>query len=303
MTDDPPTNSEEIIRCAKLDWTVGFEPMKSDSFGTIPNYNVLYREDNNTMLGVVDKAAIDIVQNDATFQVVDPLMGKSLSPETAASLGKGETVFGCFKIHEQYKLLDDDVDHYFVIVNDHLRPDGRVTVINTPIRVVCQNTLTAALGNNIYKARIPLSAESSIAQSIADNMLESVGSAIINLQDTAEEMVKQKIDRDYVERTLDLLFPYNMIGGVPEVSNANERIAATRNLFLTQCMDADNLQNYKNTRWQVLMAVTDFEQHFFKDTSKVYDLNFRMSKIPGVKATSDTIRTMKYLKAADKLAA
>lgn len=303
LTENPPTNSEEIIEAAGITWTVGAEPMMTKLHERVPSYHAIYRQDNNEVLGVVNRARPIIVQNSETFRAVDSLIGNSIDIETAASLGRGETVFGCFKIQEQYKIFDDDMEQYFVIVNDHLKVDGKVTVLNTPIRVVCQNTLSAALNKNLYQLRVPITPDVSINGNLSTNLMYAVKNSIDQIQHKAEDMYGKKIDKTYVERLLDMLFPYPKLADEFTDSRAAEHVSILRDQFLTDCMDADNLQNYKGTQWQVINAISDWEQHYHKNADKAYDLKHRMSLIPGVIPVTETSKVLQFMKVADKLAA
>lgn len=303
MSDNPPKSGAEIIKAGQLDWSVGATPMITDLHDRVENYHCIYRQDNMAVLGAVNKPNIIQVQNSDMFSAVDHLIGHSLNFETAASLGKGEQVFGCFKISNQYKILDDDVDHYFVVLNEHLKPDGKVTILNTPVRVVCQNTLSYALSNSLYKLRVPISNVQSINETIASKLFVSVDNALGALQKRAMDMYSKKITKEYVNTLLDELFPYvNPDDPASMFSKQNEAISQIRAMFVNQCMGADNLANFRGTQWQVLNAVLDWDQHTFKSIDKAYDINHRMKLLPGIGDTS-TSKTMTFLKIADKIAA
>lgn len=303
--DTPPETSEEIIHGAGLGWTVSAEPMITERSGKVPNYHCIYRDDTNTPLGVVNQKRLQLVQNTETFGAVDGLLGGDLIFDTAASLSGGEKVFGCFKISGKYKVLDDDVDHYFVILNEHLRPDGRVTVLNTPVRVVCQNTLSAALNNNLYRLRIPITTDTGIKNDLVNKLMDSVGSSIQRLQVMGEKMYEEKINRDGVSLLLDELFPYT---GDPHnldsiTSRANQRVEMQREVFCRKCMAADNLGNYTGTLWQVFNALTDYSQHYFSKVEKGYDLDYRMKLLPGMSADTPANLVSKFFKIKEKLIA
>ena len=301
--DIAPKSSEEIIQGGGLDWSVGAIPMITDIHNHVENYHAIYRQDNMVVLGAVNKANPVLVQNSDTFAAVDHLLGSDLQVETAASLGKGEVVFGCFKIAERYKLLDDDIDHYFVIMNEHLKPDGKVTVLNTPVRVVCQNTLSYALNKNLYILRVPISTVQSINETVASKLFVSVDNALGDLRKKAEKMVSTKIDRTYVDRILDELFPYSNPDDPDSMfKKQNEIISQIRATFLQQCMGADNLANYRGTQWQLFNACSDFDTHFYKSMTKAYDVNHRMKRLPGIGDMTGS-KTITFLKIADKLAA
>lgn len=303
MTLDPPKTAAEIVAAAQLGWTSNTTPMLTELHGMVHGWHAVYREDNNNILGVVHKTNPIQVQNSDMFNAIESMIDSKIDAETAASLGQGETVFGCFKIREQYKVLDDDIDHYFVVVNDHLKCDGKITVLNTPIRVVCQNTLSAALNQTFYKLRVPVTADTSINSTYALNLINSVGDAILNLQKKAEKMVAKKIDKVYVDKMLDILFPYQLVDGVPMPTKANEQTSMTREMFLSECMGADNLGNYRGTQWQVFNALSDFDTHYFKSAEKAYDLNHRMKLLPGLSAMAEPSKLSVFLKNADKIAA
>lgn len=305
LTADPPKTSEDIIRCAELGWEVDTLPMMTEIHDKVLNYNAIYRKDNNKVLGVVNTATPVVVQNSDMFITIENMIDRSMDVETAASLGIGEKVFGCFKIREQYKLLDDDVDHYFVIMNDHTKADGKVTVINTPIRVVCQNTLSEALNVNLYKLRVPITADKGVNMTLAQNLLNSVQTCIAKLKTKSEDLVSKKINDDYMNRLMDMLFPFKVIDGKLDMTEsgmkANEKVENVRNSF-RQCLDADNLGNYRGTQWQIFNALTDFTQHSYTKLDKMYDLNYRMKRLPGI-ASMESSKVVQFLKAADQLAA
>lgn len=300
--DTPPNTAQEILSGANLEWVTAFQPMRSDSHETIPDYQVIYREDNNNILGVINKPKdkVNIVQNTDTFNAISSLLDKEVDVETAASLDNGKDVFGCFKIRQGFKLVDDEIDHYLVILNNHLRPDGKVTIINTPVRVVCQNTLSMALNSNLMKYRINCTQDSIYNDSIASFIRESVLGSQKSLNRFAESSLKNKLTRDNIEKILDELFPYIKSDGPSTHDKANETTSMVRETFLTKCMGADDLANYAGTQYQVFNALADFTQHYYMSTESGIDLESRMKQLPGI---STDWRMSKYFKLAPKLVA
>ena len=300
------TTPQEIITAANMDWRVNAEKMSTPLHGDIPFFHAIYREDNNDVLGVVNKARPILVQNIDSFNALEDLItSKEVTVDTAASLRRGQTVFGCFSINNKFKVLDDDIQHYFVVMNDHLKADGKVTIMHTPIRVVCQNTLSAALSSSQYKTRIPSCDDGNINSELARKLISDAEFTISVLAEKAEKMATKKIDRNYIETVLDELFPYLDSKGDESLHTAaNEKTAMIRDTFISECMGADNLSNYRGTQYQVFNALTDFSQHYFKNVEKAYDLNYRMNLLPGMGATeSPSALVSKFLKIKDKIAA
>lgn len=297
-----PNSSKEIIEGAKLDWTTASKPMRTELHEKVLNYHAIYREDTNDILGVInkDEERIRIVQNVDTFEAINSLLGKDIDTETAASLSGGKDIFGCFKVKESYKLVDDDIDHYLVVYNDHLKPDGKVTVINTPVRVVCQNTLSAALNSSIMKFRVTCNFDAVQSDSVASFIKSSVLSSQKALNRFAEKTLKQKLTREHVEKILDELFPYLKSEGESAHKRANETTSMVRETFLTKCMGADDLANYAGTQFQVMNALADFTQHYYMSTDSGVDLEARMRQLPGI---GSDWRMSRYMKLAPKLVA
>lgn len=296
-----PTSAEEVIKGAKLDWTVSAHELSSDIEPNMRNYHAIYRDDSNTRLGVVHCLMPQVVQNSDMLYAIEPQLGKGLSTETAASLGQGQQVFGCFKLKADDKVVDDEVATYFVMLNDHTVANGKVTAIITPIRVVCSNTLSAALSNSLIKVRVPIVEDIMINQNTCNMLLDQQVQAISTLNKKAETWLKRKVDRAKMDIIMDKLFPY------PEPDDAysekNASMEMQRETFLTKCMDADNLNNYKGTVYQVYNALTDYSQHYFKNPEKAYDLKYRMQMIPGMGQGADTPAAMvgKFVKLQEQM--
>lgn len=299
-----PNDGFEIVNKAKLNWEVTSLPMSTERDAQVAGYHALYREDTKTLLGVVNKRIPTIVQNIDMFRAFDYLLGNAVDVDTASSFDGGINVFGSFKIREQYKVLDDDIDHYFVVVNDHLKPDGKISILNTPVRVVCQNTLELAMHKNFYHLRMPVGDDAGINRSVSQSIIASAGDAILNLQKRSEEMYKKKVDLGYVDKVMDELFPFPQVDDETVLHTKTiENVEIMRDTFKSQCLDADNLNNYRNTQLWVFQALADYYQHYHKKADNAYDLGYRMKKLSGVGTPAEQNPVVKFLKIADALAA
>ena len=113
-------------------------------YSKLDNAFCTYRDDTHTPLGYV-KQKYTIVQNNAAFKFFDNVIGESGAIwQTAGSFGNGERIFVSAKLPNNILVNGDPVENYLVFVNSHDGSFG-VRILFTPIRVICQNTLTAAI--------------------------------------------------------------------------------------------------------------------------------------------------------------
>jgi phage/plasmid-like protein (TIGR03299 family) len=161
----PPKTAEAAIRAARLDWEVGLKPVfagEKGRFYRIPDRQAVVRldkwgEEDCPVYGLVG-AGYTPLQNISAFEFFDPVVGSgSVSYETAGSLGQGERVWVLAAVKgekSQFAVKGIDVvQKYLLLSNGH---DGRtaVQVRFTPVRVVCQNTLSYALKDKADLFRI-----------------------------------------------------------------------------------------------------------------------------------------------------
>lgn len=109
-----------------------------------PNAYATYRTDVNIPLGNV-KSKYEVVQNETAFKFFDDAIGKDKAIwQTAGAFGNGEKIFVSAKLPDNIRVKGDIVENYLVFANSHDGSCG-VNILFTPIRIVCQNTLNAAL--------------------------------------------------------------------------------------------------------------------------------------------------------------
>lgn len=163
IVEDYPT-SAGAIRFAGLDYTVEKRSLFTNALPNalsetsestaipkidVPNYFATVRTDNNSVLGVVGKD-YEVVQNADAFQFFDAIVGgeSGIKYETAGALGKGERIFITAKLPDYIKVGKQDlIEQYLFLTTSH-DGFGSITAAFTPTRIVCNNTLNAALRNH-----------------------------------------------------------------------------------------------------------------------------------------------------------
>lgn len=174
--------SAEAIRKAGLNWTVGLSPVlykgpagkgvKATTTRTMAEQFVTRRDDTGDALGIVGNR-YKILQNKDAFSFFDAVVGqKAAMYHTAGALGVGERIWILAKLPGDIVVKSvDKVEKFLLLTNSH---DGKTTVVvkMTPIRVVCQNTLNAALNDGEEAAK--LRHTSRIGQKVKD-VRETIG--------------------------------------------------------------------------------------------------------------------------------
>jgi phage/plasmid-like protein (TIGR03299 family) len=148
----------EALAAAGLDWDVDLHPVFAEVPGLGPvetSHRATVRSSDGRVLGVVGPDYVPLQNRDA-FGVIDPIVttGEAVW-ETAGSLHGGKAVWALAKLPAEIVVrrpggVRDEVRTYLLVTNRH---DGysAAQIKLTPIRVVCQNTLSAALRGGAYR--------------------------------------------------------------------------------------------------------------------------------------------------------
>ena len=144
-----PATAAEAIAAAGLDWEVAqqdaYTLTRTGQFQVIEGKSAIVRQDTQQAFGVLSKG-YQPVQNTEAFQFFDEMIGLGEAIyHTAGSLNNGRRIWILAKLPEDIEVVPGDpINQYILLMNSH---DGSLAmrVINTPIRVVCANTLSMAL--------------------------------------------------------------------------------------------------------------------------------------------------------------
>jgi phage/plasmid-like protein (TIGR03299 family) len=147
---DNAVNSKQAISLAGLDFQVDKAPiftnLNQENQSVIINEKfTTFRTDTNDTFGIVS-GSYEIVQNADAFNFFDSIVGEGAAIyETAGCLNKGEVIFITAKLPDCIRVGKDDlIEQYLFLTSSH-DGTGSIQAAFTPIRIVCNNTLNAAL--------------------------------------------------------------------------------------------------------------------------------------------------------------
>jgi len=179
------------LEAASLNWRVALEPLYLADGQVVSNRRAVVREGDREILSTVSGWYAPIQYPDA-FAVFAPAVDQfGLTIEGAGALGRGEKAWMLFRLPTTIApVAGDDIHGYGVAIAGH---DGK-TIFEfrpTPVRVVCQNTLSVAVGAGGSAGRIfGISHIGNVDQQIAqvgtlvDNLLvtmKSTGETFANM--------------------------------------------------------------------------------------------------------------------------
>jgi phage/plasmid-like protein (TIGR03299 family) len=165
-------NSADAMRFAGLDFTVEkrklfTSPHEDGAPGIeVPDFYATVRTDNNSPLGVVGKD-YEVVQNIDAFSFFDSIVGgEGIMYETAGALGNGERIFITAKLPSYIQVANNDLIEQYLFLSTSHDGMGSITAAFTPVRIVCNNTLNAAMRNksNAIKIRHTANAKERLEQ-------------------------------------------------------------------------------------------------------------------------------------------
>lgn len=185
----------------------------------------IYRTDLNIPLGLV-KERYEPVQNIDAFKFFDTAIGKNEAIwQTAGSFGYGERIFVSAKLPDNILVNGDPVNNYLVFTNSHDGSSG-VKILFTPIRVVCQNTLNAAIrtAQNYVSFRHTSSVHKNI--DIAHEILGITRKQIEIVNEAFNAMSNIKVnDKKAVEIMANIIFTDAELMRLKETGHTPEQVA------------------------------------------------------------------------------
>ena len=249
------------LDAAHLRWEVEKRPLRFDAGetnvgGLVPDKVSVFRIDTNQYFGTVGSDWMP-VQNEQQARFVEALVGSGGVVECVGALREGRRTFWTIKVPGEVVVGDaDKVDKYLVVCNGH---DGSLAfrAFWSPIRVVCQNTLSAALSN----------IQESVALFHRSNVMDHLGEAqrvlgVANkYYNAVGERFSQLLDRLMTDAEfkmyVDAVIPGSSKEGGPTPMETIARETITRNYFETGI----GRELAGRTAWGAYNAVAEYVSH------------------------------------------
>ena len=197
------------------------------------------------------------LQNREAFQFFDPIVGQNAAIyHTAGALGQGERVWILAKLPGHIRVVGEDIsEKYLLLSNSH---DGKssVQIKFTPVRVVCQNTLTIALNDGAV-CRVVHHADVRDKLKQAHQMLGLINERFDDMEETFQAMSRVKMDSNRLSEYLATVYPEVK---EPEKMELVQRDRSWSEYFFDQGR-GNRLPGVAGTLWAAFNGVTEWQDH------------------------------------------
>lgn len=261
--------AEQAIKLALLDYEVGLKPATIDvdkNFSiVVPNNFVTYRKDTNMPFGVVGNR-YKIVQNNEAFNFFDAIVGGDMAMyETAGALGNGERIFVSAKMPDFIRIAGtDDLTEVYVLLTSSHDGSGSIIAAVTPVRVVCQNTLNAALGNTISRVAIRHTTNAKKKLEEAHKLMGISHKFVEELNECFNVLAKKKITDEQVRSLIEELFKSGKkeeVEGDENKEKESTRILNIRNKVWEGYQEGVGQSSIIGTAWGAYNGITHYLDH------------------------------------------
>ena len=249
---EAPTSKEALV-AAGLDWTIEGKPVFDAHGNEIKGYSANTRSSDGKVLGIVG-SRYNVVQNAEAFAFTDSLIGEGVRYETAGSLWGGKRIWLLAKLPDRY-VAGDKVEPFVCFTNTH-DGTGAVRVCMTPVRVVCNNTLNAAISgarrswSAVHRGNVGAKLEE------ARETLQLADQYMTSLDEVADRLANEKLTEGQMIKAVEALVPID-----DKATERQKKTAMNAREQIIACTLAPDLVKFLNTKWGFVNAVSDYVGH------------------------------------------
>lgn len=257
--------AEDALIEAGLNWEVDMVPMFTrvnddddiDSAGSamqlVEDKLAIRRNTDNRVLGVAS-SRYKPVQPVEGFDFVDSLVDSGEAKyETAGSLWNGKKIWMLAKLPEGVTIAGEEIDPYILFTNSFTGNESIVAAV-TPIRVVCQNTLSYGLGSAKRTHRIRHKGDVQGKLAEARDVLGITFTYYEEFEKAGELLAMESFNERMMDGILSELYPIEDGMSDRQVTNREDAQSAIRTVW----KNSPNLENIRDTKWGAVNAIAEY---------------------------------------------
>lgn len=209
---------QQMMQKAGLDWTVEKHDsfvIINDGFGGVKHVptgqQALVRSSDKKVLTNVGEGW-NPVQNEEAFNFFNEyVLAGDMEMHTAGSLKGGQMVWALAKVKESFDILGgDQVDSYLLFSNPH-QYGKSIDVRFTPIRVVCNNTLSFSLDQKVANS-VKMNHRSEFNPELVKQQMGIAHEKFAQYREMAEFLATKRFSMDSLIQYYNEVFPRTYVG-------------------------------------------------------------------------------------------
>ncbi len=258
----PDLTPDQVLVEADLDWEVSKVPAFANIAGkqTAVGWSALVRSEDDKVLDVVSDDW-NPVQNQEAFEFFNDFIAEGdMEMHTAGSLRGGQIVWALAKVKDSFELFGGDrVDSYLHFTNFH-KYGCSTDVRFTPIRVVCNNTLTLSLNTKVERM-VKISHRREFDGDNVKLMLGVAQEKLAKYKDMAKFLGAKRYTADSMVDYFKSVFP---VAG-PE--NSKKEMSKSAKTALAVVETQPGAEFARGSFWQLFNTVTFYTDHMAGKTA------------------------------------
>tara|TARA_B100001287_G_scaffold253642_1_gene236470 strand:- start:3559 stop:4515 length:957 start_codon:yes stop_codon:yes gene_type:complete len=201
------------------------------------------------------------VQNETAFEFFsDFVMEGNMEMHTAGSLKDGQMVWALAKVKDSFELFGGDkVDSYLLFSNPH-QYGKAIDVRFTPIRVVCNNTLTLSLESRAERS-VRIGHRVEFDPSEVKQALGIAAEKLETYKDMATYLGKKRFTTDSYIEYLNTVFPRTADKKVQGKALSIDTLSRNAKLAYDSLESQPGAQFAEGSWWQAFNSVTFITDH------------------------------------------
>jgi phage/plasmid-like protein (TIGR03299 family) len=250
----------QIMMKAGLNWSVEKENLVTASGKAVGGKQALVRSSDGSILDIVGDDW-NPVQNTEAFEFFSEyVIAGDMEMNTAGSLKGGRNVWALAKVKESFDILGgDQVDSYLLFSNPH-QYGKAIDVRFTPIRVVCNNTLTMSL-NSKSKNQVKLNHRSVFDAEAVKQTLGIAHDKFAKYKDMALFLSSKRFSVDSLIQYYNDVFPHTYNKDKSASVTKADDLTKTAKEAMAVLSTQPGAQYGEGSWWQALNSVTYLTDH------------------------------------------
>ena len=253
----------QMMDKAGLDWEVTKEDLRVVSgmkSQIVPGKKALVRSSDDTILDIIGNDWNPVQNQDAFEFFNEYVLAGDMEMETAGSLKGGRNVFALAKVKESFSILgDDQVDSYLLFSNPH-EYGKAIDIRFTPIRVVCNNTLTFSLAS-ASKNFVKLNHRTAFDADMVKQQMGLASEKFAMYKDMAEFLSTKKFSVDTLIQYYNEVFPHTYANSRSKTVEKADDLTKNGKKALEVLHTQPGAEFGEGTWWQALNSVTYLTDH------------------------------------------